>query len=424
MHLARKHRPGKTQAACRWKNGAFNICYRVKYDDGVNIIVRFAALGRAVFRREKVENEVVVLNYLRQHTKVPVPEVYGKGTCWAGPYIVMAFVEGDSLSDVLKDPRREGRPVLNPRISERALRIAYREMAYLVLELSKPQFPHIGALVQEGEEFVVSRRPLTFNMNELVTLANLGPTDVATSTFDSAANYFEALAEQHLSHLRNQRNNAVTDEVDCQKKFVARCLFRKIARHISVEYRHGPYQLYCDDFRPSNILVDVERFRANAVIDWEFTYVAPAEFTYVAPWWLMLQSPEEWDSETDLDGFMARYRPRLRLFLEVLRSCEEEMIAAGTLVESQRLAKRMEDSMGNGLFWVCLAARYSSMFDEIYWGFLDGMYYGPFESIEERVKLLDEQERKELEGIFQVKMEQAREGVLDEHYSTDDLVDL
>jgi tRNA A-37 threonylcarbamoyl transferase component Bud32 len=52
----------------------------------------------------KVDNEVTVLQYLRQHIQVPVPEVYGVGTCWAGAYIVMAFVEGDLLSNVLKDP--------------------------------------------------------------------------------------------------------------------------------------------------------------------------------------------------------------------------------------------------------------------------------------------------------------------------------
>lgn len=342
----------------------------------------------------------------------------------------MAFVEGDLLSNVLKDPlKKDRRPVLNPRISDRALRIAYREMAFLVLELSKPQFPRIGALVQQGEEFVVDRRPLTFNINELVTSANLTPTDLAPTdalspTFGSTVDYFAALAEQHLSHLRRQRNDAVTDEADCQKKFIARCLFRKLARDISAEHRHGPFLLYCDDFRPSNILVDVERFCVNAVIDLEFAYVAPAEFTYDAPWWLMLQSPEDWDSETDLDGFLTRYKPRLRLFLDVLRLCEDEKVADGTLLDSQRLAARMESSMESGLFWVCLAARYSSMFDDIYWNFLDQIYYGPFKSIDDRIQLLDGQERTELGEIFQVKMEQAKEGTLDENYSTDALVDL
>jgi hypothetical protein len=343
----------------------------------------------------------------------------------------MAVVEGDLLSNVLKDPlKREGRrPVLNPRISDRALRIAYREMAYLVLELSKSQFPRIGALVQQGDEFVVGRRPLTFNINELITSANVTPADYATtealpSTFESAGDYFTALAEHHLSHLRKQRNDAVTDEDDCQKKFIARCLFRKLARGISAEHCQGPFILYCDDFRPSNILVDVERFCVNAVIDLEFAYVAPSEFSYDAPWWLMLQSPEDWDSETDLEGFLIRYKPRLHLFLDVLRSCEDEKVADGTLWDSQRLAAKMELSIETGLFWVCLAARYSSMFDDIYWNFLDQIYYGPFSSIKDRIQLLDEQERTELGEIFRVKMDQAREDTLDENYSTDALVDL
>jgi hypothetical protein len=61
---------------------------------------------------------------------------------------------------------------LNPCISDRALKIAYREMAHLELELLKPEFWRIGALVQEGKEFVVSKRLLTFNLNEPVTSAD------------------------------------------------------------------------------------------------------------------------------------------------------------------------------------------------------------------------------------------------------------
>ncbi|KFY09597.1 hypothetical protein V491_08078 [Pseudogymnoascus sp. VKM F-3775] len=302
-------------------------------------------------------------------------------------------------------------------------------MGCLALEISKPRFTRIGALVQQGEDFVVGRRPLTFNINALITSANVTPTgytstNSAPSTFESAVEYLSALAEHHLTLLRKQRNNAATDEADCRKKFIARCLFRKLARNNSTEYRHGPFQLYCDDFRPSNVLVDVESFRVNAVIDLEFTYVAPTEFTYVTPWWLMLQSPEDWDFEIDHCGFLSHYKSRLHQFLDVLRSCEYEKIADGTLLESQRLAARMESSMGSSLFWVCIAARYSSMFDDIYWNFLDELYYGSFRSIEDRAQLLDERERTKLGEIFQMKMEQAKERTLDENFSTDDLVDL
>ena len=407
--------------ACQWRNGAFNVCYRVEYEDGFEGIVRFAALGKTIFRTEKVHNELAVMKYLAQQTSIPVPQVFGKGNCWAGPYIVMAFIEGDLLSNYLKDPLKKGRPVLNSQISDRSLKIAYREMAQLVLELSKPQFPRIGALEQdESGAWTVTKRPLTFNMNELATSANYPPEEFPAKSFGSATEYFETLALQHLCHLRTQRNDAIIDDADCRKKYLARCLFQKVARDISVEHHHGPFRLYCDDFRPSNIIVDKTKVCVAAAIDWEFAYVAPAEFTYVAPWWLLLQSPEDW--EHDLTEFVARYTPRLHLFLEALGECEAEKVGNGTLLDSQRLSGRMRKSMEDGLFWFCLAARYSSMFDEIYWSFIDKKYYGPFVSIEERLTRLSEEERSDLDRLTRVKMEQS--GTLDNYYNLDDLLDL
>ncbi|OAL34128.1 hypothetical protein AYO20_06583 [Fonsecaea nubica] len=365
MHLAATHRPGKPTAACLWKNGSFNICYRVKYEDGFNAIVRFASLGRTIYRREKVENEVATMKYLARYTSVPVPYVLGSGTCWAGPYIVMSFIEGEPLAELLKNPQEGGRPVLNPRLSDRVLRRAYREMAKLVLELSKPEFRYIGALRQSEEDFSVTRRPLTYNMNELATSANLPPQAFPTSVLESATDFFISLANQHMTQLQLQRNDSITDQDDCAKKYVARCLFRKIAQDISTEHRNGPFRLYCDDFRPSNVLIDLQNLSVTGVVDWEFTYAAPAEFTYIAPWWLLLQSPEDWES--DLDEFLKRFMPRLRLFLEALRECEDERPKEGDDVPAvpQRLSSRMERSLETGLFWVCLAAKYSSMFDEI-----------------------------------------------------------
>lgn len=73
IRLAKKHRERRTVAAREWNNGAFYVCYCVKYEDNTNVIVRFAALGRSVFRQGKVNNEVAVPRYLRQYTKVPVP---------------------------------------------------------------------------------------------------------------------------------------------------------------------------------------------------------------------------------------------------------------------------------------------------------------------------------------------------------------
>ncbi|KAE8348270.1 kinase-like protein [Aspergillus coremiiformis] len=382
MQLAKKHRPGETVSACLWKSGAFNICYRVRYKDGPDVILRFAALGRAILRREKVQNEV--------------PEVFGSGICWAGPYIVMSFLEGMPLSQLLKDPSREGRPVLNPQISNRSLKRAYREMAMLILELSKHEFNSIGALEENKRGIFIARRPLTFNMNELMVSANLP----------------------------EKQRDSVSSEEDCRKKFTARCLFLNITKELCAEHSQGPFRLYCDDFRPSNVLIDLSTSRVSGVIDWEFTYAAPAEFTYVAPWWLLLQSPEDWES--DLNQFLIRYFPRLRTFLEVLCNYENKLIEQQLLSESQRLSPRMEHSMETGLFWVCLAARYSSMFDEIYWTFIDSQYYGTFTSLDDRIQLLDQEQQHEMNELVKLKTDQSTEGKesFTDHYPIDKLLEL
>lgn len=86
----------------------------------------------------------------------------------------------------------------------------------------------------------------------------------------------------------------------------------------------GPFRLYCDDLRPSNELVSGPALTIASVIDWEFTYVAPVEFTYTAPWWLLFENPEAW--EEDLTEFLRRYVPRLQVFLQILRSCEDDQV--------------------------------------------------------------------------------------------------
>ena len=90
MQLAHKHRPasGKPVSACLWKSGAFNICYRVRYNNSneePDIIIRFAALGRAILRREKVQNDVATMNYLRKTTSISSPKYTPRGSAGQVP---------------------------------------------------------------------------------------------------------------------------------------------------------------------------------------------------------------------------------------------------------------------------------------------------------------------------------------------------
>jgi hypothetical protein len=121
----------------------------------------------------------------------------------------------------------------------------------------------------------------------------------------------------------------------------------------------------------------------RSVIDWEYCYAAPVEFTYCSPWWLLLKHPDDWH-ENDPRTFFEQYLPRHKFFLQILREEELDSIRQGKLLESQCLSDRMAESVSNGRFGFCLAATSSYGFDDIYWEFVDPIYYGPFTPMEDR----------------------------------------
>ena len=83
----------------RLSNGALNVCYRVTFEDGRRILVRFTAVVRVIARNEKVEDEVAIIKYIADHTTIPAPKALGHGKCAVDPYIVMSFIEGNPLAD-------------------------------------------------------------------------------------------------------------------------------------------------------------------------------------------------------------------------------------------------------------------------------------------------------------------------------------
>ncbi|RMD41582.1 hypothetical protein DV735_g3512, partial [Chaetothyriales sp. CBS 134920] len=421
--LAAQH--GASATTSYLSQGAFNRCYQVQLKGGPNTILRFPILSKAAFRKEKVIDEVTVIKYIARHTAIPTPRLIKVSDSSWGPCVVMELVKGQLLSDCLKDPNREPEKVdiLDPTVNTHTLTQAYKIMARILIQLSKCEFTSIGGLSRDASaRWCIGKRPLTLNGNQLVALANYPPADLPAGPFATATDYFTALAETHMSHLRTQRNDAVEDEADCRKKYVARCLFRRIAKHFSTAHDHGPFRLLCDDLRPSNVVVDddEEEMKLRCVIDWEFTYAAPAEFTYCSPWWLLLAHPDDW--EDSLDDFWAHYLPRHHVFVHALEQTEDEAIRSGALSESQRLSPHMARSVQDGTFWFCLAATSSFAFDDIYWRFIDPQYFGPFTGLDERIRLLSSDEQDALDEFVRLKLQQAVERRLDEHRTLDDIL--
>ncbi|KZL78205.1 phosphotransferase enzyme family protein [Colletotrichum tofieldiae] len=115
--------------------GSFNISLVVqRADSEEHVIICFPVPGNIhePWRDEKVENKVMVMRHLRDLTSIPVPLVRDWGLTenspqHLGPFIIMDFVEGQDLSDLLQQPteNKEDAIVLDPDVNNAKLDFVY-----------------------------------------------------------------------------------------------------------------------------------------------------------------------------------------------------------------------------------------------------------------------------------------------------------
>jgi len=343
------------------------------------------------------------------------------------------------MTSLLEVPRvdRNLVPVLNSELSADRLRSLWGKMAWCLLELAKPKFPRIGSLVERDGSFTIAGRPLTQNMNNLMQLANI-PSSVLPlkeDTYATADEWYTALAEMHIAQLIFQHNDLVLSENDCRNKYVSRQLFRRLAKQGRLSTfgfaednwsarakttpptcrapdRSGSFRLWCDDYRPSNVLLGADSDDVAAVIDWEFAYAAPTQFALDPPWWLLFETPEMWPS--GIDKWSEAYEPALKTWLEAV----EEHEAVQTDL-SAPLSAYMRESWETGRFWLGYAARKSWAFDAVFWTYLDERFFDERGQgiVDEdlwktRLHLLSFEEQQAMEPFVRRKMDESRQRAL------------
>ncbi|RAK97357.1 uncharacterized protein BO80DRAFT_428349 [Aspergillus ibericus CBS 121593] len=408
--------------------GSHNIVLRLSCKSYDGVVTRFSQPGAVVFPEEKHTNELAVIRFIMDQTAIPVPLILHSGTKAESPLnlspcMVTEYIDHETkMYDALTTPNSppEQRGILNPTIHPDTLSTLYKQMAHIVLQLSIPSLPRIGSLTQLDDfTWNVTRRPLPLNMNELVRLAGLPQSTLPSldTTYQTSSSYLESLADLHITHLTHQRNDAILSADDCRRKYIARYLFRKLAREKRLtdpEYEAGPFKLWCDDFHPSNVLINKHNTIVG-VVDWEFTYAAPVEFSHAPPWWLLVQRAEGWDG--GIEEWSGVFGSRLDTFLEGMRSCEDVMIGQGRMDETQRLSGPMLRSWESGDFWIVYAAMNSFAFDVVFWEKIDERFFGRLgdgeEGWKERVQLLDDGERAEMEELVGRKVEEMETRVLE-----------
>ncbi|PWY88189.1 hypothetical protein BO70DRAFT_385428 [Aspergillus heteromorphus CBS 117.55] len=387
-------------------SGSFNFSFRLHWeDDGEDWLIRFPLRGKSMFLDEKIIGEAVLMKYLREKTNIPVPEViaYGAGDenpTGLGPFIIMTWIEGRKMSDVLrKEGGSEKEEVLDPHINEAVLESLYGQMAGILLELWKLDFDRIGCLaLDEGTgEFQITKPPITLATNELIRTCGLDHVSTSSRVYNSSVEYIHSLLTLQSTHLTQQRNS-IYDAEDCREKYTCRHLMKAIALNFiptSSEETHGPFKLFCDDLCPGNVLVN-DQLQVVAVIDWEFSYAAPAQFAGSIPWWLLLDQPHRIVSDRGGEGFLELFLPKADAFLRVLERREEEEeegvgvgvgVGVGGKVgdDGKRLSMCMRASLRDRSAWFALAVRMVHSVDLIYWDLLDEFCWGAREKVAERV---------------------------------------
>lgn len=359
--VASRH-PGSGAEVLDWFQGSFNFCLQIMYNDGTpDVMIRFPGPGHTTFRDEKIRNEVQVVHFLQENTSIPVPRLISWGLTedspkQLGPFMISEFVDGVHLSDILKDPTDPKRLHLDPAIDKNTLENVHAQIANIMLQLYSFDFDRIGAISKgtASSPWSVTGRPLTYTMNELATTAFFPVDKFPSTTFVSSREYFQYLMDEHKTHLWTQRNLCGSPS-EARDRYISRLLYaQSLDRHCVND--SGPFKLFCDDFRPQNVLVDPDTFCIKAVLDLEFTNAMPSQFASEPPWWLLLVGPDSYLlRDRTIEDWVEAYEPQLEQFLQVMERTEQA--SESSVRHTPPLSRLMRESWTTKRFWFDYAAR-------------------------------------------------------------------
>ncbi|KAL1877901.1 hypothetical protein Daus18300_002254 [Diaporthe australafricana] len=449
--------------------GSFNAIYPLRMKgNSLDLLVRIPIPHVTQLPDERYAAEAGVLRFIRQNTLIPTPTVFYHGSPSenpdVSPFLVMEKIQNKwSLSEAFTRPRDPDDPdepfMLDMKLPKERLLKVYYQVAPLMLQLLRHRFTRIGSLTQTAAgSFEIQSRPVTTNMQGMLAIANIPQCALPAKneTYHTADAWYAACCNMISAPLLFQRNDFVTSADDCRNKYVARQIVRRLAtegklsifgfeedtwseqsKKMKADNKSGrklcpapagsgqaAFPLWCDDFQTGNILVD-DGDNVTGVIDWEFTYAAPAQFCLDPPWWLLIEMPEVWI--LGLENFSARFSKILPTWLEAVEEVEK-----GVDLESHHLRQPwsvyMRQSWETGRFWLNYAMRRGWAFDSIYWKFLDERFFGerPKDIAKEgywrsRIELLTVKEKEAMKPFVEKKMDESKERILVDDWEEDEV---
>lgn len=276
--------------------------------------------GLVAFAEEKTRAEVAAMLHVAKHTTIRVPRVYHWGTAADNPtgldlpFMIIEYIpHAYDLGTLMAEPELVEHPDLKGDVNL-VKEYLFRQLAKMHIQLSQLHSHSISALDMVEDGSFISGAPKTFLLNNQIISYNVpqavfAPNITTPKTFPTSRQWFLSIAENYIAGLLYDEDLDMEAE-DIRSKFVARYLFRQLAQKrklpqnpddnvCSTESKNESFRLWCDDFRPHNMLCN-EKGEVQGVIDWEFVYFAPESYIYDPPYWLFIdRDPEDPPDDQD-----------------------------------------------------------------------------------------------------------------------------
>jgi len=254
----------------------------------------------------KTESEVATMEYIREHSSIPIPQVVAYSPSASNPlgfeWILMEMIEGVTLGrvwDQMKFPDRLSLTIEFANYMKQLLELRFtlygniyfadvwNEVGCTPLSSPSSSGPALpGRAVDDSigidGEFVIGRMVSTrfFRDKRALLRADRGPYETARELVVAERKLLEERT-RHLSPVPGKEYYCKADERLSRDATEALQVFKELDRAMSLIFSDSDQPedvkvLWYDDLSKRNILVDPHSYRITGIVDWESVSIVPA----------------------------------------------------------------------------------------------------------------------------------------------------